>query len=407
MSAAWRAFCDPNIIQRRGFVIDSESGGPSRLQIFLKRLIAWPLLAGIGFLILTLALERMEFMSNDPAILNEAVKGSLLRFHSIIIVVSELGFAFIIAWVVSLAIEAGAKREQTFAIKNAISSISKDVFSGAFSIGYEKDYIKSIIDTCLNQPLVREGYKLHYRIEQFPPDEADKLGIDRDRFVLVKARMAYDVKNCGRQNEPFRITYGIPCRTGQLREISRVTSLTIGNERYTSAADVERFEISHEQIEPDLGANANDRNYRFELELAPAELVPIAIEAVLVKELSDADTFGFFKPTSGLNIRITNTVPGLIFGVQPRTSSEMRRVGEADQWLGEWQIDGSILPYQSVNLWWRSPEDNGQAAALATVVTLPEAETVQFVASETGSVDQPVAVKAHFGRRLLRLLGAS
>jgi len=390
--AAWRVFRDPALLTRRGFIAEPKASRWSRLRFVLTPLKGWPLFAGVGLFVVALALERIALFSADPAHANEVAKQSILNFHNVILVVSELGFAFVIAWVVSLAIEAGARAQQNRAVEEAIKRIGHDVFEGALGIKHDKAYVRSVIETCLDQPLTRELYRIHYRIEPFPAGDAERLGIENDRFVLVHAKISYTVRNAGRNREVFRMTYGIPCRSGDLRDFSRLTALVIGDARYPNPQEAAQFELPADAVEPEFGANANDRNYRFAVELDASETVDIVMNATLVKEMSDSDTFGFSRPTTGAIIQITSAVLGLRFGVQARTSSKLQTVSEPDGGNGEWQIDGSILPYQSVNLWWRSAADDGAINH--------ECPGQPLVDPDVPLVEKSAAVHISFARRM-------
>ncbi len=79
------------------------------------------------------------------------------------LIVSKLGFAFIIAWAVSLAIEAGARAEQRKTADETMERIERDVFEGALGTRHQRSYVRSVVETCLEQTLARENYRIKSR----------------------------------------------------------------------------------------------------------------------------------------------------------------------------------------------------------------------------------------------------
>lgn len=335
-----------------------------------KFLKVWPLIIGIFLLLFAIALERVQLLETEPVQTGSEAAArsaeapprpaeSFISYHTFIALLSELGVAFVIAWIVSMAIEAAARREQNESINEAREAIMRDVFEAAFRIRQDPDYVRSVIQTCLEQRLTREDYNIHYRISPFPPVQEHELGVDPGRFVKIGVGIRYRVRNGGSRREAFSIKYSIPTRAGVLREIAQVTGVRIGEKAMTGEG-VKVFEAKASDLKHDTTLDG-DRLYSFEVDLGPMESIEIQIDAVLVKEMSDSDTFGFSQPTKGATIMIHNSVPDLRFGVQARTGSAMRTVRSPDDGaVGEWRIDGPVLPYQSVNIWWRSPADDGE-----------------------------------------------
>jgi hypothetical protein len=129
-----------------------------------------------------------------------------------------------------------------------------------------------------------------------------------------------------------------------LEEHAKVTLIKVGNESYEEAKLAELAKKGSD----------GEMDYNFQVALEPQESKEILIEAMIIKDLSDGDTFGFRRPTTGATIRLDVNMPGFVFGASERTASPMKVIrAPAPGRTAEWRIDGPILPFNSVVLWWR------------------------------------------------------
>jgi len=218
-------------------------------------------------------------------------------------------------------------------------------------------YIRSIIETVLEAKLVRDNYEVTYRIDPFPADEAIAKGIDASRFVLLTLRSRYRLRSVALSKIHFHVKFGIPIRGGSFADIGKLTGIRIDDE------------IWGEDRLPGLIVDVGDPNQLFhsiDTDLEPGGSKVIQIDGQMVKELSDSEMFGFLHPTMGMSLKLNVNVPGLKFGMRARTASPEKEVHKADNRSGEWAIDGPIMPYNSVVLWWRSAEDDGVVPDIAS-----------------------------------------
>lgn len=334
-----------------------KAGEPKLLGLLAAPIIWWPLIIG-GFCILaSIAIEHglwvhaggMPSAVAEPA--HRAPPSSVFNFAVPVLWIAEMGYALVIAWVVAIAIEASSRKEHNQAVEESRRAISQDVFQGVYSIRHDSSYVRTVISTCLEETLMRENYSISYKVEPFPGADADAKGKD---LVLVTVTIRYDLRNVGPSDQSYSSTYSIPVREGPLEEHAKVTLIQIDN--VTCEGD-ELKKCGRKGEDGDL-------NYDFRVELEPQESKEVLIEAVLVKDMSDGDTFGFRRPTMGVTVRLDVNVPGLEFGASERTASPMKVVRAPHPGrTAEWRVDGPILPFNSVNLWWRprpkaSPENS-------------------------------------------------
>lgn len=322
---------------------------------FIERLriqLRWPFYVGSVFILVAIALEHgFDVFGVLPTV----PVSMIYTKKTIILLIAEIGYAFIIAWIVAEALEANAKAEHLKEVKEARELIAKDVTHAIFGIRHDPQYVRAVLETCFEQPHFREDYDLQYRIDSFPAKEAAKLGIEPSRFVLMSTRMRYRVRNMGAKEEKFRIGYGLPMRSGQLEKFSKITAITTGSKTY-SASEISEMEVPHNGENVPL----NDKAYEFYVTVAGGGSIDVLIESQTVKELSDNDTFGFRFPTTNARLRMDVNIDELKFGVTARVAANLVEIIPPTDRSGEWKIDGPILPYNSVVFWWRTPQDDGQ-----------------------------------------------
>lgn len=323
------------------------------------RIARWlPFIIGAAFVLAAIALEHPALLGHDPVTDHNApVLGGSAIFtgKTLVLWVAEIGYAFIIAGVVSMFIEANARREQNADIRQARQRISEDIVEAVYQIRHTPEYVRAVIGTCLESPLVREEYTVHYTIDPVPDNRVTELG-HRDQFVLVETSVRYIARNVGSERGQFPTAYGIPVRSGVLKDLSFLKSLRVGDHSYSEA------EIAALEIENEHNHVASERTYRFYIDLEPGDAVEVDLSVSLVKEYSDNDAFGFRRPTMGATIRVTDNVRRLKFGLTPRTSARWKTIREPESGkTGEWKILGPILPFDSAVIWWRSKEDDGSA----------------------------------------------
>ncbi len=334
-------------------------------------IIWWPLVVGAFCVLAAIAVEHGIWVHADgipsgatTADHHSTAPSRIFNFSVPILWLAEIGYALIIAWVVAIAIEAGSRKEHNQAIEESRRLISQDVFQGVYSIRHDPDYVRSVISTCLEETLMRENYSLSYKVESLSGKAAEAAGDAKDKLVLVTVTVRYDLRNVGPADRTYTSTYGIPVREGPLEEHAKVTLIQIADETIEGEALRSRGKKTDD----------GELDYEFRVELQAQESKEVLIEAVLVKDMSDNDTFGFRRPTMGATIRLDVSVPGLKFGASERTASTMKVVRAPHPGrTAEWKVDGPILPFNSVNLWWRPSvgtaieDDVAKVAAHATV----------------------------------------
>lgn len=349
----------------------------SALQLPHWRHPTWPILIGASLILLSLALEHVFHLTGG---LSNVISSKL-----VVLFVAELGIAFVIAFIVSRAVEYQASQKHLDSLNSARREIVsenekltaamaawradalkeiivtqggslKETISRIYSATFSDDYVKAALESCFGYKLVREDYNISYRIDSFEKEDCEGLDIDCERFVKVTATIGYKVRNVSSATADLDITYGIPVRPGHLSSYPRAIHMKVGEREYSADELAKMATYDDDSME---------RDYKIGASIPSGSSLDVAIVAQLVKEISGSDTFGFRYPTTRATLRLDCNVtsPKLQIGAAARIASGMRKAGAAPDGRSlEWRVDGSILPFNSVVFWWRRPEEDTGSA---------------------------------------------
>jgi len=337
-----------------------RSSGPpaiTRARKILPRITTplWPIVFGVFLVFIATNVELLNHAWEHNAHLGkpeQIARLTLVVFspESGIKFLSELGFALIIAFIVSISIEARAHADfiKLFREKNQV--LNQNVFKAIYEISHDPAYVRVAIERVFQAKLLRRDYEVSYRLDAYPSlsDYAGK--VDFTRFLLVTVQIRYSVRNLTNADNTFDLKYGLPLRSGIFREKARLSSLRIGQDPPITGDELTALLI---------GDDGTERAYNKRITLKGNEERDIAIDATMVKELSDTEIFSFLHPTMGLKLTLTVNVEGLKWGMRPRTASTVQQSIPAEDGRSQvWRIAGPILPHNSVSLWWRHAKDD-------------------------------------------------
>ncbi|MEA2885150.1 MAG: hypothetical protein QOH32_4406 [Bradyrhizobium sp.] len=353
--AAWRALWNkqqPQLGDRVELYTDTRTAFGTILVRALFVLL-------IGGLIIAVALawESLEWQAGGvpPSHHPESLAAELSTAHLWRHVVYDIGFAFLIASLVSTFIEYSSIREQDGMLKKAIGAIGESVILGVYKIRHPEEYIKAVVNSCLAIRHIRRDYNVICEVYDLTDAECEELGVIPRTLVKVVADVKYKSNNMGHDYAFFEGRYYIPKRGGKLETLAKVTYLKVGEKTYTED------EIEVAEIKPgEENYSSSDRSYKFPLYAYPDDPIPIHIKSVFVKERSDNEIFVFLYPSIAASIKFFFHVEGLRIGVKSRTASDSTDAATVTDGHVEWKVTGPLLPYNYVTVWWRSAADDGE-----------------------------------------------
>jgi hypothetical protein len=275
--------------------------------------------------------------------------------------VSELAVAVFIAWVISVGIERLARSRDARLSETRRQAIAENVVQGVFGVQYPSRYVQAVIDAHLTPRVVRTHYNAAYVIRHLTAAECSKLGVTEARFVAFLATRSFKFKNVSSRSTDFEVKASIPLRRAlKLREFARMKAVTFDGRRLSNS------EVQ-DAVMPIADVDEH-RTYRWTHSIDAGKELGVVFESIMVKELSDTELWWNAHPTLE-GARFSVSMPaGMNFDLQAVTSNDLIKesVSEEDG-TGTWNIDGPVLPNESVMFWWRTPEDDGVAEGVGTV----------------------------------------
>lgn len=362
-----------------------EAGNPGRRAEDFKVKVNWiiPLLGLIAVLLAVI----LEYAVLPGHYVNGKPGNIVVSLKTVIGLLKEIGFAAIIAFGVAYLIDAHAKRSEHQAHVAARKQITSDVFHAVFGLQYDVNYVKTVIETTLKAKVIRKRYAVNYSLEKLTPREAGLLGVDINRFVKLTQISSYTFQNVTPSSVKHVIGYSMPSRSGAFYDFARLMRARIAGEQ-KSEDDISAALVP--------GDRNNDvmKTYRWTVDIDPRKEVEVVMEAVNIKELSDAEVWGNAHATyEGMTMTVRNNVTNIVrFGINTHTATDPVTLYH-NKAEAHFQIDGPILPNNSVTFWWRSAEDDGRrpfgVGASVAVATAEETPTRSAELARTPEPNPP------------------
>ncbi|MCA3719090.1 MAG: hypothetical protein IM674_12640 [Brevundimonas sp.] len=299
-----------------------------------------------------------SYAATDPAQPSSFVaryQSSVLSWKTFIGILKEVGFALIIAWAVSVFIEQRSRAREHKTHEAQRRQMANDVVHAVFGLLHKPAYVRKVVETNLQTKVVRKHYDATYRLEALTPEEEAELEVEPGRFVKLTQRSTYTFLNVSPGPVKHKIVYSIAVRGGKIAEAAGL-----------KFASLDKQELKPHQITKAL--NPNDEGwkvYEWEKTIPADGELPVVMQAVSYKELSDTEVWGSYHPTyHGMKLSVINLVPHIVkFGLRALTATPKELIHETPGEEAQWEISGPVLPNDSVTFWWRSIEDDGRASS--------------------------------------------
>jgi hypothetical protein len=202
----------------------------------------------------------------------------------------ELGFALIIALMISVGIEAQARAEDVANAEAMRKMIAIDVFKGVLSSRLPREYADRVVELHLYPLVIREHLEATIHVDRLPTGLAKQLGARSRNLRLLHSTYRYRLRNLSTGSHVHNLVMSIPRRSGDLADLSRLVSARIGDrqcspDELVAAGSVDQAESS--------------TVYSWEIPLQTDGTVQVEIETVIVKEASDRGMGDFASHLAG------------------------------------------------------------------------------------------------------------
>lgn len=293
-----------------------------------KRHQTWPLYLGLALIFLGLGL----LLYFHPESL----------FYKILIGgVTEVGFAFLIAWVVAIIIEQSARREYDKYTQEKAVLISQNVFGYLYSVSFPRSAFTAMEKHVFEAPVIKTKQLLSYEL----PDHEVAPG-----WLKMKCEFDYTLKNLSdkavRHNVRFHVSKVCGLNEPAVPGIGLQT-LVIGDD----VIPAERFSEINE-AEPD---EVGQERFVVERLIGAGEELRVRVTFSQIKRTMDNDLWQSNSVCENLEVKLrynpeihqvfaepVHPVKKFAFDAGPCNGDQCRTV----------RIDTALLPSNGIFMWW-------------------------------------------------------
>ncbi|MEQ8815573.1 hypothetical protein [Thalassobaculum sp.] len=278
----------------------------------------------------------------------------LFKKYTWIAVLKELFFALVIACVVSVGIEATAKKELNNEISENLRRIQENVLAATFGKQIPSELFSETRDLVLKADFVRTRHRAQYVLSVVNLKDLKITSYDLKMIKMVV--IVYStVKNVSGTKKDYDVRLEVEkapfIELEPLTVIKRIqigeTELGKGSIRFADASerDTDMYKKLHHTVSS----------------IEPGSEINIVTEINSFKFMTDTEVWRSLYP--GLNMDLEVQFPPEILKVG---ASALHRTGArsvlTDSASGRynWQIDQPVLPHQGMLFWWRECDNSAE-----------------------------------------------
>lgn len=262
------------------------------------------------------------------------------------IFLKELGFAFIVAWLVSITIEQAASKWRSEEVSNQLNAIKENVFSAVFNVRQPDEMIDLLNRTIFRKAFYRQQYSVNVLFEYLPVSGKPDMV-----FLDITSRFKAMNMTASPQKFKYAATIEIPYD----RELANLAVL--------KSVSIDGVRLTDEQMAQAKanGADTDDfKRYAHEIPVLAKGSVTIVSNYTLVKHTRDALVWQVFDPCDGFRLTAVSPKDLVIYGdaIHPFAPAEKSggKIGDAKFAI---HVEQPLFPNHGVQLWWdKAPPTN-------------------------------------------------
>lgn len=258
-------------------------------------------------------------------------------------VLKELGYASLIALLISVVVEQSSRARQEETTARRQQEIAESVFRGVFESDLPRELVDEVVDGVLRSKFVRTEHICTYSLT----DGSETIDGQTFEFVKLEFTSAYSLQNVSREEieVPIRLNFPLPGNR-RLRDLAKLTSFVIDDR-----------DLSPEEMQQGDDEVPNTdflQCYQWNRTLSPGETIRVRANAILIKERSDNEIFTTLYPSISMRLNVNMHCQNMEFGAESHHRAGIKKVsGRGTDGHHEWELDRPLLPNQGIVFWWR------------------------------------------------------
>ncbi len=286
----------------------------------------------------------------------------------------DVGFAAIIAFMVSFAVERAARREFSDLIRTKVreftdlvhahrseftdhvhqqlKAIRDEVFRATFGRAFPDQYIDEIERTIFGAEFLRHGHRQIYTLHllntsDLNPDSSED-ELPDITLMQCEVTMSYEVENISPIPQDFKVRLELEKPTFKsLIQFVRIYRVTIN--------DKDMLPDQLQCADKDCPDTEDFRCFEYVVkDVAPGTRVRVQAYWTFLKDADDVELWRSIYPSDGMLLGVNFPREVLAKGAHAmhRVILSMKEFEGRSYY--EWSIDQPVLPHQGIAFWWRS-----------------------------------------------------
>ena len=330
-------------------------------------------LGGIAaiFLLISIVLDYekriLEFRFNGNIEDLEQINPWYFDFYTWSSFTKEIGFAFFIAMVIIIFVDRRSRKELEDMTEESIRLTSENVFKATLGVTVPDSIVRQTMGTIFSSQIVRHDLRLTFTLDELKDELRDWC----EKCVLLRVDTVYELENISGSVANF-VVKGFhampPYPDDALYKVSRIDSLSIGNETYDA-----------EEINKGLKSSTQFRSeYEWPCKIEASQKVRVAVSYTAIRELSDAELWTSMLASTSLEVIVDMRIKGLLWDLGNRLSGILQpqsasRSGPYGNEKITFRSEEALLPHQGVLFWWR-PQRSAQTESDSSDRGVPQIE---------------------------------
>lgn len=258
-----------------------------------------------------------------------------LHWKIAVVVIGEVGFAIIIAFVFSQTVEKYARQEYNSYIQKREKELSRNIFSYLYNVDISRNLYNYIEKAILIKSIYREQSKIEYELLE-----------EKSDWVLVRFEFECIVRNISSEKQSYPFLFFVESSPVE----PPVFDTEFGVCKFHFIRDYTNEEIRAADVkEPD---DEYYHKYKFNLELDPGQAVPLRMTAYSPRQTRDHELWRTSVSCDGLIAKVRYDPHKYHLQLVPLHAGDgfVRKEQEGRQLVAE--INDPLLPRNGIYFWW-------------------------------------------------------
>jgi len=261
---------------------------------------------------------------------------------------TEIGFAFVIAWAVAHLVEKGARREYDQYTQEKSKLISQNVFGYLYSVKFPRSAFRVLEEHVFSQPIIKTVTKLEYELLD---------GEVAPGWIKMRCEFDYTLKNLS----DTAIEHPVRFHTSKVSGLNEPKVDGIGLQSLIVGDDViaeERFGEIDNAAPDDVGLH----KYLVTRSIAPNSELRVRVTFTQLKRSNDNDLWQSNSVCEGIELKLRYNPDAynvFVEAVHPSSTFDSDIGPSGGNRCRTVRIDKALLPKNGVFMWWNAKGGNG------------------------------------------------